>query len=163
MKNNKKSFLTKKVLCFKSKKFLNKVNPISKQLYNRIPLYSIFTLSIFIDFIFSFAFATLSYIIGGLMYTLAIILTISIVYDVLIILQVHTKISIIKYFFVIRLYLNIIINSISYILSCKYNVMEQMTIISVICVYIENIIILFIVWSAEKRKIIVDELCKSNQ
>ena len=154
---NKKNFLCQK------KRFLV-FNPLSKKLGNTIPLYTILSLSMIIDFMFNCLFISFSIAINGFMIFLAVVHFLYLPINLMIIFNIITRKLIAKLLFLLRFYL-VFVFLIVYYLTQTYFIYAKkddqnlwdLHIAFIIVKSLEDLIILFIVWSCEKNRIILNE------
>lgn len=171
IKSNNNSLIDAKLMEFKgSIKFLDdafthnilKITyPLSNKIFNKIPLVTIFNFCIINDILFNTIFSIYCFIVGDLMLYITFIYLFFSIFDIAFLSDFIKKKKSIYFVFLLKTCVLLIIQCIIYILSYldsnKSNSLRNLSIIYIFINLVQNVVSSFIIWSAKKNKISLNE------
>lgn len=171
IKSNNNSLIDTKLMEFKgSIKFLDdafthnilKITyPLSNKIFNKIPLVTIFNFCIINDILFNTIFSIYCFIVGDLMLYITFIYLFFSIFDIAFLSDFIKKKKSIYFVFLLKtcvlLIIQCIIYIISYLDSTKSKSLRNLSIIYIFINLVQNVVSSFIIWSAKKNKISLNE------
>mmetsp|Transcript_33935 Transcript_33935/g.35236 ORF Transcript_33935/g.35236 Transcript_33935/m.35236 type:complete len:167 (-) Transcript_33935:123-623(-) len=154
--------LTNFVLC-KNPKYCNRLLPLEAKIQSRIPLYTVLMMVIVLDLFCHLIYAVFSYIVGKLMIVMSLLCLIVAIVDALILTEAIKSRRTIFVFYLSKLYSLLAFNILCYVLSLMFHrALKHMNILFVFLFELEGFISCFVVWSAMKNKIVLNEFDETN-